>query len=657
MEIFMKNVRHLLFILPLSLVAQPPTELTVQTPLPPSPVASVSVVGNPGNNAYAYYVIANYPAGASVSVPVIATRVPATLSASNYVNVGWQALAGVTTYDVVRVTPPNVFTGSCTCAVATGLTTTSAKDIGAALSSYTESASTGVAKGSLYVDNLNYYPNLWRQIVNGVTLPMGDISNVQRWGVIANGPLDGTGGTSQSVSIQAAVDAASTLAGGMSATVTFPSADLAYVVGDTVNIPSNVTVDVQPGAVVQKMHGTLGPVFAFGDGSSAVSNIWVVGGGTIDGNRNNISISGDGGNMGIRSNGCTDCGTRDITVKNAATGNVYVTCWGPSVNNLGDNFQILNSTLMNSRRNNLEVICGTNTIMRGGALKNATGGSLSGGVDVEPNGAGQFITGFTLDGVEVSGNRDVGILIKDTYDESAVINLINVNCHDNASDVASGECLSSTNFHSAGLDGSIFNVIGGSYIQTGATSTAAVAIQNYAVTNIVGATITGTNRGLLSCGSCGPTVKKDLITNITGSVLSGTVTRDIDTQNHVNMSATTLVHGTCSFCQYITGAEDSQVVSVSSTYGVTATDFMRGHVLAVPSGTFTMTLPINTVMPWNGQAVTVLNYGSGVVTIARNGQNINGGTASITLAAGSATAPTSATVWSNGTDYFARLGN
>src|SRR5208283_3986977 len=42
-----------------------------------------------------------------------------------------------------------------------------------------------------------------------------------------------------------------------------------------------------------------------------------------------------------------------------------------------------------------------------------------------------------------------------------------------------------------------------------------------------------------------------------------------------------------------------------------------------------------------------------VVTIARSGQNINGGTASLTLGAGSATAPISTRIVSDGTNYFA----
>jgi hypothetical protein len=59
--------------------------------------------------------------------------------------------------------------------------------------------------------------------------------------------------------------------------------------------------------------------------------------------------------------------------------------------------------------------------------------------------------------------------------------------------------------------------------------------------------------------------------------------------------------------------------------------------------------------PANGQFIRVINYGSGVVTIARSGQNINGGTSSLSIPAASATAPTGAWITSDGTNYFANL--
>ena len=59
--------------------------------------------------------------------------------------------------------------------------------------------------------------------------------------------------------------------------------------------------------------------------------------------------------------------------------------------------------------------------------------------------------------------------------------------------------------------------------------------------------------------------------------------------------------------------------------------------LTIIPGTFTITLVASSAQPANGQCVWVVNYGSGVVTIAPSGQYINGGGSSLVLAAGSAT--------------------
>jgi hypothetical protein len=92
----------------------------------------------------------------------------------------------------------------------------------------------------------------------------------------------------------------------------------------------------------------------------------------------------------------------------------------------------------------------------------------------------------------------------------------------------------------------------------------------------------------------------------------------------------------------------------TATYQVLAADFAQCKNIPVASGTFTITLVASGTQPANGQCISVLNYGSGVVTVARSGQNINGAAANLTLAAGSASAPTGLFVWSDGANYFAQ---
>lgn len=92
----------------------------------------------------------------------------------------------------------------------------------------------------------------------------------------------------------------------------------------------------------------------------------------------------------------------------------------------------------------------------------------------------------------------------------------------------------------------------------------------------------------------------------------------------------------------------------TSTYQVLAADFNLCKTITVASGTFTITLVDTATQPADGKCVRIINYGSGVVTIARSGQNINGAASNLTLAAGSASAPTGAWIISDGLVYFAQ---
>jgi hypothetical protein len=92
----------------------------------------------------------------------------------------------------------------------------------------------------------------------------------------------------------------------------------------------------------------------------------------------------------------------------------------------------------------------------------------------------------------------------------------------------------------------------------------------------------------------------------------------------------------------------------TSTYQAIQTDFQFFKTIPVASGTFTITLVASAAQPPSGQGLRILNYGSGVVTVAPSGQNINGSGSSITLVAGSASAPTGVFIVSDGTNYFAQ---
>jgi hypothetical protein len=95
----------------------------------------------------------------------------------------------------------------------------------------------------------------------------------------------------------------------------------------------------------------------------------------------------------------------------------------------------------------------------------------------------------------------------------------------------------------------------------------------------------------------------------------------------------------------------------TATYQVLTSDFSGYKTIPISSGTFIVTLVASGSQPPAGEWINVVNYGSGTITIARSGQNINGGTSSLTLQPGSATAPTSYLIQSDGTNYFALAGS
>lgn len=92
----------------------------------------------------------------------------------------------------------------------------------------------------------------------------------------------------------------------------------------------------------------------------------------------------------------------------------------------------------------------------------------------------------------------------------------------------------------------------------------------------------------------------------------------------------------------------------TSTYQVLAADFTGCKTIPVASGTFTITLVASGTQPASGKCIDIVNYGSGVVTVARSGQNINGAAANLTIAAGSSSAPLGMHIVSDGTDYVAQ---
>ena len=159
---------------------------------------------------------------------------------------------------------------------------------------------------------------------------------------------------------------------------------------------------------------------------------------------------------------------------------------------------------------------------------------------------------------------------------------------------------------------------------------------NSASTGAVTATLANTPTGT---GSVVLATSPTLVTPALGTPASGVITNLTGTCTACTANATTT----------IPGAINPQ----TSTYQVLASDFSGYKTITVASGTFTITLVASGSQPAAGQYISIINYGSGVVTVARSGQNINGATTSYVIGAGTSVSPNWVKIWSDGTNYFA----
>lgn len=133
-------MKKILMLLGLStgLFAQQSVTLTAVAP-PPVQGLGAAVVGTAGTTFNCYWVVANYVGGGVLSAaPTCLPNVPGTLSGSNYVQISWQAAAGINvTYDVLKTTTNVPPLAGASSSLATGLTATTTNDQGGSLSGYT----------------------------------------------------------------------------------------------------------------------------------------------------------------------------------------------------------------------------------------------------------------------------------------------------------------------------------------------------------------------------------------------------------------------------------------------------------------------------------------------------------------------------------------
>lgn len=99
------------------------------------------------------------------------------------------------------------------------------------------------------------------------------------------------------------------------------------------------------------------------------------------------------------------------------------------------------------------------------------------------------------------------------------------------------------------------------------------------------------------------------------------------------------------------GVQLSPVVPEISNYQITAADFAASNFFVTGTGSPTLTLPAS--LPPFGTHVSFMNYGAGSVTVARNGNTINGNASGLSVNGNANLHPGSVTIVSDGsTGYF-----
>lgn len=316
---------------------------------------------------------------------------------------------------------------------------------------------------------------------------LDDVVSVKNFGA------KGDGSTNDVAAFQAAADAIHAKGGG---SVFIPYSPTCYEIFGLVIYYSNTTFysDTQATCVQKQAGNNPGAVFTVtGLTQDSYSNIHFMNF-TIDGNRDNITgIVSDGGNIAIVLENASNSTVENMLIKNNYTDGIYVDCNQAGTPNVGDNVSLINNFVTNSRRNNISLICGTHTSIIGGELSYAHGGSLSTGVDVEPNVNAQLVNGFMMSGVNVHHNTMGGILIQPRSDDAMQVSLVNNNVHDNGGAVfslADGSGVIAVNFNVTGFaNHGSFSLIGGSYRNN--AGGAEVRISAFGNVSVSGATLEG----------------------------------------------------------------------------------------------------------------------------------------------------------------------
>lgn len=171
-------------------------------------------------------------------------------------------------------------------------------------------------------------------------------------------------------------------------------------------VPSNVTIDVQSGAVLQAI-STLGA-------SERLFNLLDVSNVVINANKAAIQMTradyGSGEQRHIFNlRGATDITINDARASGAGGDAFYIGASDTGGNNYCERITLNNCLADDNRRNGLSIISVKGLNINGSWFNNSNGTSPSDGIDIEPNDATQFLQGIRIRGGGANGNDGAGL--------------------------------------------------------------------------------------------------------------------------------------------------------------------------------------------------------------------------------------------------------